>query len=184
MVTMKKWATLFLSAVILSSLISCSEELDFNQADDLSVTPTLATSLLYIESDEGTINLAGSGAFYSQVFTFEAFNEPFIAENVLDGTITYQVENTTSKEIDILVEFLDDADNVLDSESFTIQPSPAPLLERQIAYGNGGRSLDILRNTTNIRVGGENQGDDTSVSSQPNPRIILRSSAEFRLRLQ
>jgi len=181
---MKKLTTLFLLAMIMAPAISCSEEQDFNQIDDLNVVPTLATSLLYIESDEGTINLAGTGNFYSQVFTFEAFNEPFIADNVLDGTITYQVENTTSKEIDILVEFLDEAGNVLDAEAFTIQPEPAPLLERQIAYGNGGRNLDILRNTTNIRVGGQNQGDDTSVSSQPNPRIILRSSAEFRLRLQ
>lgn len=181
---MKKWAPLFLLLTILTSVLSCSEEVDFNQADDLNVIPTVSTSLLYIESDEGTINFSGSGNFYTQVFTFEAFNEPFVADNVLDGTITYQVENTTSKEIDILVEFLDDGGNVLDSESFTIDPEPSPILERQIAYGNGGRSLDILRNTTNIQVGGENQGDDTSVSSRPNPRIILRSSGEFRLRLQ
>ena len=182
---MGKWGIFLLSFFILTStLISCSDEQDFGQVDDLSVIPTVATSLLYIESDEGTINLVGNGDFYSEVFTFEAFNEDFVAENVLDGVITYQVENTTSKEIDILVEFLDAGGTVLDAESFTIEPEPAPLLERQIAYGNGGKSLDILRNTTNIRVGGANRGDTTSVSSQPQPRIILRSSAAFRLRLQ
>ncbi len=180
---MGKWAILLLSFFVLN-LISCSEEQDFERVDDLEVVPTVATSLLYIESDESSINLAGNGSFYSEVFTFEAFNEPFVADNVLDGTITYQVENTTSKEIDILVEFLDGTGNVLDTESFTIDPEPAPLLERQIAYGNGDKSLDILRNTTNIRVGGENRGDATSISSQPEPRIILRSSAAFRLRLQ
>lgn len=177
----KRIIAFFICALV---FFSCSEEQDFDQADDLSVIPTLASSILYLESDEDVINLANSGTFYAEVFTFEAFNEAFIADRILDGTITYQVENTTSKEIAISIEFLDEAGNVLDTESFVIEPDPAPLLERQIAYGNGGRSLDILRNTTEIRVGGENRGDNSSTSSQPDPRIILKSSAEFRLRLQ
>jgi len=181
---MKRLANLFLSIFsLILAMVSCSEELDFSQVDDLNSVPTLATSLLYIESGENVINLTGSGNFYAQVFTFEAFNEPFISENIIDGFITYQVENTTSKEIDILVEFLDESGTVLDSEFFTIEPEPAPLLEQRIAYGPGAESLDILRNTTNIRVGAENRSDDTSTSSQPNPRIILKSSATFRLKL-
>ncbi|WP_343485499.1 hypothetical protein [Allomuricauda sp. d1] len=170
--------------ICIFALFSCSEEQDFGQFDDLSVTPTLASSILYLESGEDIINLAGSGNFYSEVFTFEAFNEAFVSERILDGTITYQVENTTSKEIAISIDFLDDGGNVLDTEAFVIQPDPAPFLVREIAYGNGGRSLDILRNTTEIRVGGQNLGDDTSTSTQPNPKIILKSSAAFRLRLQ
>ncbi len=181
---MKRFVVLFFLASTALILDSCSDEQNFDQFDDLSVTPSVASSIFYLESDENTINLAGSGNFYSQVFTFEAFNEAFISDNILDGVITYEVENTTSKEIDILIEFLDAAGTVLDTESFTIEPAPAPTLERQIAYGNGGRSLDILRNTTEIRVGGANQGDDTSVSSEPDPRIILKSSAVFRLRLR
>lgn len=181
---MKRLANLFILAFLsVAILCSCSDEQNFDQFDDLSVIPTVASSIFYLESDENTINAAGSGNFYTEVFTFEAFNEDFIADNILDGVITYEVENTTSKEIDIQIEFLDSGGNVLDTESFTIEPAPAPILERQIAYGNGGRSLDILRNTTDIRVGGVNQGDDTSVSSEPDPKITLKSSAVFRVRL-
>ena len=182
---MKKWVTGFGIAICtLVFTMGCSDEQNFDQFDDLSVTPTLATSIFYLESDESTINLASSGSFYSEVFTFEAFSEEFVAERVLEGVITYQVENTTSKEIDITVEFLDAGGNVLDTEAFTVEAHPAPLLERQIAYGNAGRSLDILRNTTNIRVGAVNQSDNSSTSSQPQPKIVLRSSAEFRFRLK
>jgi len=173
----------FVSAAFLMFL-SCAEEQNFDQFDDLSVEPTVASSIFYFESDEATINAAGTGAFYTQNFTFEAFNEAFVAENVLDGNITYQVENTTTKELQITVDFLDADDNVLDSESFVIEPAPTALLERQITYGVGGRSLDILRNTTNITVRGENLGDATSTSSLTEPKIILRSSAEFRLKLR
>lgn len=168
----------------ISILVSCSEEVNFNQADDLVVEPTLASSIFYFESTEEIINLAGSGAFYSENFTFEAFSEAFIADRILDGVITYQLENTTSKEIDIEIEFLDGSGNVLDSESFIIQADPAPLTEIRVAYGAGGKSLDILRNTRNIRVNGVNLGDDNSISSQPEPKIILRSSAAFTVKLQ
>ena len=178
---MKKPSLFFLPLFL---LFSCAEETDFDQFNDLNVEPTLASSILYVESDEDIINLAGTGGFYEETFSFEAFNEAFVSERVLDGTITYEVENTTSKPLGILSEFLDVDGNVLDSESFVIAQDPAPLLERQVAYGEGGKSIDILRNTTNIRVSGENLGDATSQSPQSEPRIILRSSAAFRLRLR
>lgn len=165
-------------------VLSCAEEQDFDQFDDLSIEPTVASSIFYFESDEETINAAGTGGFYQEIFTFEAFSDPNISDRVIDGTITYQLENTTSKSLGLLIEFLDQDGNVLDSEPFVVNEEPSPLLERQVAYGDGGKSLDILRNTTNIRVSGENLGDATSQSPQNEPRIILRSSAAFRVRLR
>lgn len=169
---------------VLSLVFSCAEEQDFDQFDDLSIEPTVASSIFYFESDEGTINAVGTGEFYEETFTFEAFNEDFVSENVLDGIITYQVENTTSKSLGILIEFLDNDGNVLDTENFIVTEEPAPLLERQVAYGDGGKDLDLLRNTRMIRVSGENLGNATSLSTQNEPKIILRSSAAFRLRLR
>ena len=174
----------FFISIGLVMFSSCADDQNFDQFEDLSVEPTVASSIFYFESDESTINIAGTGLFYSQIFTFEAFNESFVADRILDGVITYQVENTTTKELRIVVDFLGMDGTILDSESFNVQPSPAPLLERQMAYGANGKSLDILRNTTDIRVSGENLGDATSTSPLLEPKIILRSSAEFRLRLR
>ena len=162
---------------------SCSDDLNFSQADDLAVEPTIASSIFYFESTEEIINVAGSGAFYTETFIFEAFSEEFIDDKILDGTITYQLENTTSKLLDLEIEFLDASGNVLDSEQFSIAAEPAPITEIQVAYGAGGKSLDILRNTVQIRVNGVNLGDSTSTSTQSEPKIILKSSAAFRLKL-
>ncbi|WP_394970280.1 hypothetical protein [uncultured Croceitalea sp.] len=170
--------------LVLFTFFSCAEEQNFDQLDDLSVVPTLATGIFYFESPEDVINSLPPGNFYNQTFTFEAFNEAFVSERVLDGSITYQLENTTSKELSLLVEFLDETDTVLDSEVFTVQPQPSPLLEREVVYGDTGKSLDILRNTTRIRVSSENLGNNSSESTANDPRIILRSSAVFRVRLQ
>lgn len=163
---------------------SCTEEVNFDQADQLAVEPVLASSIFYFESTEEVINLAGTGAFYSQIFTFDAFSEAFIADKILDGVMTYELENTTSKLLDIVIEFIDESGSILDTEVFVIDPEPAPITEIQVAYGNGGKSLDILRNTTDIRIQVANRSDDSSVSNQQEPKIILRSSAAFTVKLR
>ncbi len=174
-----------LAATILAMSLSCSEEQDFDQFDDLSITPTVASSLLYLESDEEFINDASvATTFYSQTFNFDAFSEQFVAERLLEGTIFYELENTTSKRLNIAIEFLDEAGNVLDTEIFNIDPEPTPTQSIAIVYGPGGKSLDILTTTSALRVIGSNLGDSTSVSNQQDPKVIVRSAAEFLFRLK
>jgi hypothetical protein len=166
-------------------LMGCAEKQDFNQYDDLAITPVLEASILYLESPESFINQAPAALYHTETFNFDAFAEQFISENVLDGLLTYELDNTTSKELEITVEFLDAGGNVLDTEIFLIEPGPTSSLRREIAYGGvSGRSIDILRNTSAIRLSGRNLGDTSSVSSQSDPVIIFRSSAQIRIRLK
>lgn len=178
---MRKLLLLWISLWVLS----CSEEQNFDQFDDLSVTPTVEASMLYVEAPERIINQLTGLNFFQQTFNFDAFAEEFVSERLLDGVVTYELENTTSKPLELLVEFLDEGDTVLDSEFFIMPGAPTALLRRDIAYGGlGGRDIDIIRNTSSIRVSARNLGDNTSISSLPNPMVILRSSAAFRIRLK
>ena len=164
---------------------ACVDKQNFDQFDDLNVTPTVTSSLVYIESPEEVINSAAGIDFYSQDFNFDAFNDAFFAERVLEGSITYEIENTTSKQLEISFSFIDDGGNVLDTETFLVDAAPTAILTREIFYGGAtGRSLDIIRNTSGIRVFARNLGDNTSVSTLPDPKIVLRSSGSFRLRLK
>lgn len=164
---------------------SCADKQDFDQFDDLEITPTVASSLFYLESEEQHINAVGGLAnFYTQLVNFEAFNEEFVAERLMDGTITYEIENTTSKELNITIEFLDEGGNVLDAQVFDVDPAPSPLFSLEVFYGSGGKSIDILTATTGLRINATNLGDSTSVSALPEPKLILRSAAEFRFRLK
>lgn len=178
---------LFLGLWLLGVLIvgtSCSSEQDFDQFNDLSVTPTLASSMFYLESDEAFINtITASNIFYSQTYNFDAFTEQFVAERLLEGTITYEFENTTSKRLNIVIEFLDEGGNVLDAEVFDIEAVPTATT-RDVAYGPTGKSLDILINTSNLRLTASNLGDTTSISSLPEPKIVMGSAAEFLFRLK
>jgi hypothetical protein len=163
---------------------SCSEELDFDQFNALQVRPTLEASIFYVKAQESVINRINGLSFFTQDFNFDAFEEPFFAERVLQGSITYELENTTSKEIAITIEFLDASEAVLDTESFRMTAAPTALLRREVAYGPGGKSLDILRNTTTIRLNASNLGDNSSTSSLADPAVVLRSSGQFTLQIR
>jgi len=165
-------------------LCSCIDRQDFDQYDNLGITPSYESSILYLEAPELYINAVTGVDVITQNFNFDAFATDVFADRVLDGTITYEVENTTSKELEITVEFTDDAGNVLDTEFFVIQPAPAAIDRREIQYGNGGRPIDIITNTSNFRVTARNNGDNTSTSNVPDAKITLKSSAKFRLRLK
>ncbi len=96
---MKYFTFLFLLVVLCSS---CMQEQDFNQLDDLNITPTITSSILYMEASEELINTVVPGDFYSEEFNFDAFTEEFFSDGVLSGVLTYELENSTSKRIDIL----------------------------------------------------------------------------------
>ncbi len=174
----------FIGLTLLWSAVSCIEDQNFDQFDDLSITPTIESSIIYVESPESIINSVSDASLFSSDFNFEAFKEAYFAERVLEGSITYGLENTTSKELDILFEFLDEDSNSLDSEHFLLDPEPTAVLQREVFYGGAGRSLDIIVNTSTIRVSINNIGDNISVSSLPNPKITLKSSAKFRIRIK
>lgn len=164
--------------------ISCTEQQDFDQFDDLDIIPTLESSILYLETSEDIINRIVGVNFFTKSFNFDAFSEKFFSDSVIDGVVTYEVVNTTSKAMDLTLEFLDESDVVLDTELFQMPPAPTPILQRDVIYGAAGKSIDIIKNTSSIRVSANNLGDNTSISSLPSPQISLKSSAKFRVRLK
>ena len=181
---MKKIRTYLSAALVFVSLLSCIEEQNFNQYDDLNITPTFEASILYLEVPERTINLVTGLNTYSQNFNFDAFAEDIFSERVLEGVLTYEVANTTSKPVEIEIQFLDEADTVLDTERFQLDPEPTATLQREIAYGPAGRSIDIIRNTSSITLTAANLGDNTSTSSQSNPMVTLKSSGKFTVSIK
>lgn len=175
---------IILNIVVLCMLTSCIEEQDFGQYDQLDVIPTVESSILYIESPEYLINQSNDLSVFSQNFNFDAFSSDIFAERVIDGSVTYIVENTTSKDLEIRVEFVDANGGILDAEDFTVEAAPTASLQRDIAYGTSGRSIDIIKNTSSIRVTASNLGDTSSTSNLPDPKILLKSSGKFRVRIK
>ncbi|MEO9893386.1 hypothetical protein [Aurantibacter sp.] len=178
----KKIGYLLQVLLAMVTLQSCVEDLDFDQFDDLQIEPVIEGSILYVEAPEDIINRAIASNFYSQDFNFDGFSDAFFADRVIDGVVTYLVENTTSKDLNISVDFVDEAGNVLDVEFFNVPAAP-PMQQilREIPYGGTGNSLDILINTSAIRVTAENNGDTSSTSDISDAKVTIKSSGKFRL---
>ena len=176
--------SVFLLLLFAIGAISCTEDVDFNQFDDLEATPSYEAGILYLEAPEDIINEISGIDVFSQNFNFDAFSSDIFADRVLDGVLTFIVENTTSKEIELRIDLLDQNDDITDTEVFLIQPAPTAIIRREIAYGDSGRSIDIIKTLSTIRVTATNLGDNISVSNLPNPLITLKSSGRFRVRLK
>jgi hypothetical protein len=181
---MKTTVNLFLGLTLFILLYSCAEEQNFEQYDDIAFVPEVEAAMLYLETPEEVINEEPGPTFVSVTFDFEAFQEEFVAERLLDGFLIYQLENTTSKPLRFSIEFLNDAGTVLDTETFTLDAAPTAILNREVAYGPAGKSMDILRNTRTLRINGTNLGDSTSISGEPEPTFVFRSTAKFRIELR
>lgn len=181
---MKSSRNFFLICMLLFLSFSCSEKQDFSQYNDLNITPTLEASIFFIKVQESLINRVEDVSFFTHDFNFDAFEEAFFSDRVVEGVITYELENTTDKPIEIEIEFLDETGTLLDTELFVMPPAPTALVIREVAYGNAGKSLDILRNTSDLRLNAANFGDNISTSGIPGASVVLKSSAQFTLRLK
>ena len=105
---MKNRVARFLGFWLFFLAIGCVEEQNFDQADDIAVVPEMEAAMLYVETPEEVINEEPDLTFLSVTFDFLAFQEEFVAENILDGSLIYQLENTTSKPLRLSIEFLND----------------------------------------------------------------------------
>jgi len=164
-------------------MFSCSDELDFDQLDDLQVTPELVSSIIFIEVEEFAFSLLPTGMSFTNDFAFEAFNEDLFARRVISGVITYEIVNTTSLPLDISFVFLDENGDERDSEVFNSLPGITE--ERKVSYGPlGENNLDIITNTTKIGLRVENRGSNVNLSGSLDDKITLRSKAEFKVALK
>ena len=143
-------------------MISCVEEQDFGQYDELGITPTVEASMLYIEAPESLVNAVAGANVISRNFNFDAFSSDIFAKRVLDGAITYIVENTTKKELDFQVDFLDVDGNVLDMETFSVEGTQT--FQKDVTYGGSGKSIDIIKHTSSLKVTATNKNSDTTLS--------------------
>jgi len=177
-----KTATALFTLFLLLIGTSCTEEQNLDQFEELQVEPLVESSLFYLRTTEEVINVfGGAGPVYEQIFEFDAFSQEFVDDRIQEGTIFYNIENTTSKPMLLEVDFRDEGGNLLYSESF--QVLPMELLERQVFYGPGGNDLATLSQTTELLVRVANLGDSVSESPEPSPSLIFRSRFTVRLRL-
>jgi hypothetical protein len=166
-----------LAAVILFCALvnSCSSDLDFDQINDFSAEPEIAANLAYFELP------IPSSIPSLPLFTFPPVNAKFdilrdasVSKRLSEATLFFEVENINVKQYEVVVEFKDVNDRVLDRIAITEAEAKyddvSKKLSKSVTYKSS--QLDILKLATSI--------DFTASIVRVTPLTIANDTLKFR----
>jgi len=137
---------------ILSLLfLSCSSDLDFDQANDLKLEPILVANLASFDIPANQFVIGGvEQPFVGDVMNFKFFNDPDFTNNISQTDLFFEFNNTINRAHQINLYFLD----VNDSRLYTI-PISVPaytgvtnVVSKTEIFDKA--KLDLLKKTTKI----------------------------------
>lgn len=166
-----------LAAVILLCVLanSCSSDLDFDQINDFSAEPEIAANLAYFELP------IPSSIPSLPLFTFPTVNAKFdilrdasVSKRLSEATLFFEVENINVKRYEVVFEFKDVNDRVLDRIAITEAEAKyddvSKKLSKSVTYKSS--QLDILKLATSI--------DFTASIVRVTPLTIANDTLKFR----
>ncbi|UOB16367.1 hypothetical protein [Abyssalbus ytuae] len=198
---MKKFIKYFVLFFFLFLCISCTKELDFEQADSLELTPVLEASLIYFELNseeiiekvllEFGLTEVPPTEILEEIFpddliiqlsdTVEtaAFNDTFFVKNLTRADIFYQISNSTNIPYTAQVEFLNENNVLLHQSDFVITPATTenPSITEQtdsFVDENLNRIIQTTKMVVNMDV-----GVDLNFVTGPEGSLIFNSAGTF-----
>ncbi|QLE00567.1 hypothetical protein HX109_02940 [Galbibacter sp. BG1] len=116
MLQLAKLFKLFSLSVILLLMASCVRDVDFDQADEFAIEPVVEVSILYFDlkaSTLGEITNNDLGGEIEETTRLDLFSDPFVEENLMEATFTFEFTNTIQRAFSAVIILLDEADNEL-----------------------------------------------------------------------
>ncbi|WP_452226300.1 hypothetical protein [Lacinutrix cladophorae] len=147
--------TLCFFCVVGVFLSNCVSDVDFTQAEDFAISPTLDTSIIYFEEPASSF-IDENGVEQTIVrdsVTIEVFNDPFTVDNLIKATFLFEVTNSINRAYQAQIAFLDDVDVVQQSFTISVDTSPTNqeiLVEHLEVFEN--ESLQALKQTTKLLI--------------------------------
>ncbi|WP_299361242.1 hypothetical protein [Winogradskyella sp.] len=105
--------------------MSCVEDVDFDQAEDLTLTPVVASSVVYtdVEASRFSENGIELEQVSDTIANIEIFTEEFVIDNLVRTELIFEATNTINRTFGLQVDFLSNSDELLHTLSFDAQPS-------------------------------------------------------------
>ncbi len=174
-----------LTVVLFSGFFSCTKEVDFDQAEDLEISPVLETSLVFFDETVNSFLVNNLPVFtIEDAFDLDIFKNDFVVDNLIKAEFEFEGVNSIVRAFEIDVAFLDEADVELHSFTFTMQEStdgsdvPSEHIE---VFEND--KLTNLTSTTRITFA-LRMLPGTGVDQTTPGRLQLKSKAVFYLNIE
>lgn len=137
--------------LLLMLSFSCSSDLDFEQANQLNVTPVFTTNLAYfsLEANQFVVNGVEQSAF-SYIANVDFFDKGIIRDDLVKAELYFRVKNTINRAYTYNITFLD----VNNAPIYNINMNmPAyngteVVVEKTEIFDSS--NLDILKNTNQM----------------------------------
>ncbi|EDP71495.1 hypothetical protein FBALC1_03387 [Flavobacteriales bacterium ALC-1] len=102
------------------TLMSCVKDVDFDQAENFSLTPVLASSILFTEVEASSFfeNDMELESVRDSVANIEIFEDQFVKDNLIKAELVFQATNTIDRTFNLQVDFFNDADELQHTLSF------------------------------------------------------------------
>ncbi|WP_299119700.1 hypothetical protein [uncultured Winogradskyella sp.] len=113
--------------ILLISLLSCVKDVDFDQANDFSLTPALEASIVYTEVEASQFSLNGVEIeiIRDSIANIEIFEEQFVKDNLIRAEFIFEATNTIPRTFNLQVDFLNNTDELQHTVSFDALASSA-----------------------------------------------------------
>ncbi len=175
---------IFIGLCIICCFNACIKDVDFEQAENLSITPVLEVSLIHFEEpahrfiDENGVELITA----KDSVNIEIFSDQFVVDNLIKADFLFEATNTINRAYEVEIDFYDDLYQLQHSFSFGVGASTnnqAIVVEYVEVFE--GQELEALKTTTNLVLTLTLQpSSDGSILTDDSPgNLKLRSKASF-----
>ncbi len=167
-------------------ITSCTKEVDFNQAKDLTLEPVLASDLIFFNAPAANFFVDGSElSTIRDSVIIDLFNRDFVVDNVVKAEFVFETTNSINRAFSVQVDFLDDTD--LLKHSFTVSTLASPtntdvVTTHTEVFENS--LLDALKVSNKIILTIQALSGGSALNDNTPGRIQLKSKGIFYLKIE
>lgn len=151
---LKKWVYYFYIVLsIIASFNACVKDVDFEQAENLFITPALEVSVIHFEEPAATF-VDDDGLELTTVVDsvyVEIFSDEFVVDNLVKADFLFETINTINRSYQAQIDFFNDLYELQHSFNFGV-PASSNNQDIVVEYVEefDGQQLEALKSTTNL----------------------------------
>ena len=141
--------------IVIATITSCVKDVDFDQADNILLTPVLASSILYTEVEASRFSENGMEIeiVRDSIDNIEIFRDEFVKDNLVKVELSFEAANTINRTFNLQIDFLNDTNELQHMLSFDVlQSSSGNDVLTNYTEIFEDASLDVLKLTTKMVI--------------------------------
>ena len=170
-------------------MMSCIEDVDFDQPTDVILTPIVEASLVYLEVEGSRFVDNGSeiSTVTDAVSNIEILEDEFVDDNLEKVELLFEVANQIPRRFDVQIDFRDIDDQLQRSTIFSVMPSinGETVVTEHIEIFDEA-SIEQLKNTYTIVfiLNLQPSSDGSTLDENTTETIALDSKGKFYFRIE